>query len=163
MDAINLLTSQHQEVKALFDQVKTMGVGSQKQKIVRQICEKLTIHDKLEQDVFYPAAKTEAKDLVLEGLEEHHLMKIVLKQLAELEPSDETYNAKVKVLIDVVQHHIQEEEGQMFPKCQKALGKDKLQQIGQQMQAMTQELMKQEPQVTITMLDQVGMETPRLK
>lgn len=163
MDAIQVLKQQHQEVKQLFEQCKSLGERAFKSReaIAQQICEKLTIHDRLEHDVFYPAVMQvqEGKSEVLEGLEEHHLIKIMLKQISDMEASEETYNAKLTVLEELVLHHVQEEEEKMFPLATSSLGKDQLDALGQQLTDLTSELEGQEPEVTITMLDQVSLET----
>ncbi|MFP5503753.1 MAG: hemerythrin domain-containing protein [Candidatus Sericytochromatia bacterium] len=163
MDAIQVLKQQHREVEQLFEQCKSLGERAFKSRedLVRQICEKLTIHTQIEHDVFYPAVMRvqEGKSEVLEGLEEHHLVKILLKQLAEMEASDETYMAKLTVLEELVQHHVEEEEEKMFKLAKQSLDQERLQSLGRELLDQTAQLEGQEPAVTITMLDQVGLKT----
>lgn len=164
MNAVDFLKQQHQEVKQLFEQFKSStSEGEDAQGIVRQLCDNLVIHDKLEHDILYPALlkHEETKDIVLEGLEEHHLMKIVLKQLASLDATDESYKAKVTVLQEVVQHHIEEEESEMFNQAKKVLGEESLTRMGEQMQQLTEQFKAQEPQFTVTMLREVTLETTK--
>lgn len=161
MNAVDFLKQQHQQVKQLFEQFKSSEDDAQG--IVRQLCDNLVIHDKLEHDILYPALlkHEETKDIVLEGLEEHHLMKIVLKQLASLDATDESYKAKVTVLQELVQHHIEEEESEMFKQAKQVLGDETLSRMGEQMQQLTEQFMAQEPQFTVTMLREVTLETTK--
>jgi hypothetical protein len=162
MDAIQVLKQQHEEVNGLFEQFEK--ARTRKSAIAQQICEKLSIHDKIERDIFYPAVieNEEIKDMILEGLEEHHLVQILLKQIAECDESDETFEAKVTVLKELVEHHVEEEEKEMFKSIRKAMDKNTLTELGRRLEEATKLLQKQEPQVTITMLNEVTLETPKL-
>lgn len=162
MDAIQVLKQQHQEVFGLFEQFEK--ARSRKMDIARQICEKLSIHDKIERDIFYPAIieNEEIKATVLEGLEEHHLMTILLKQIADCDESDETFVAKVTVLKELVEHHVEEEEKEMFKAARSAIPKAELTELGRRLEESTKQYQQQEPQVTITMLNEVTLETPKL-
>ncbi|MGI8553744.1 MAG: hemerythrin domain-containing protein, partial [Dehalococcoidia bacterium] len=85
------------------------------------------VHTKLEEEIFYPAVQKKLKDLkktVNEGLEEHHVVKILINELKQLDPKDEHYDAKFKVLTENVEHHIEEEETEMLPEAEEKLGKD---------------------------------------
>jgi hemerythrin superfamily protein len=163
MDAIALLKKQHAQVAKLFTQFEHADAGQDD--IVQQICELLTMHDKIERDLFYPAISkmNEAiEDTVLESLEEHHLVTVMLKQLADLDSSDPTYEAKVTVLKELVQHHVREEETELFKMVREVVDEQTLSDLGQQMTDAFEKLRQQEPQVTITMLSEVSLETPRL-
>jgi hypothetical protein len=162
MDAIQVLKQQHDEVNSLFEQFEK--ARTRKAALAQQICEKLSIHDKIERDIFYPAViENEAiKDQILEGLEEHHLVQILLKQIAECDESDETFEAKVTVLKELVEHHVEEEEKEMFKSIRKAMDKNTLNELGRQLEEATRRLQQQEPEVTITMLNEVTLETPKL-
>jgi hemerythrin superfamily protein len=163
MDAISVLKQQHAQVNELFTQFEKADTG--REDIVRQICEKLTIHDKIERDIFYPAVVRESasiEDVILEGLEEHHLVTVMLKQLADTTEDDNTFEAKVKVLKELVTHHVNEEETSLFKMVREVVDAEILNAIGDRLETATNDLVAQEPQVTITMLGEVSLETPTL-
>ncbi|MEX0666000.1 MAG: hemerythrin domain-containing protein [Acidimicrobiia bacterium] len=139
MDAITLLKKDHQEVSKLFKEFENLGdrATKSKQDIVGTITEELSKHAYVEETVFYPFAAEQVPDVkehVLEGVEEHHVLKITLAELAGMEPGDE-YDAKVKVLKDVVEHHVDEEENDWFPKVREAVGRNDLAEVGDRMEA----------------------------
>ncbi|MDB5753627.1 MAG: hemerythrin [Massilia sp.] len=124
-DAIALLSADHREVKAMFEQYKGLGgrARASKKKLADQICNALTVHATIEEEIFYPAlraASKEAADLLDEALVEHAGAKDLIAQLQEMDPEDDLYDAKVKVLGEQIDHHVEEEEGEMFPKAKKA-------------------------------------------
>jgi hemerythrin superfamily protein len=126
-DAIALLTSDHKEVKALFKAydklVKGEGDAGEKQAIALQICAMLTAHATAEEEIFYPAAREvlgEDEDLVDEADVEHASAKDLIAQIETGTPDDPLYDAKVKVLGEYIDHHVKEEEGEMFPKIRKS-------------------------------------------
>jgi hemerythrin superfamily protein len=136
-DAIDLLTADHKEVKALFKEydklVKAEAESGEKQAIALQICVMLTAHATAEEELFYPAAREvlgEDEDLVDEADVEHASAKDLIAQIETGTPDDPLYDAKVKVLGEYIDHHVKEEEGEMFPKVRKsdldldALGQD---------------------------------------
>ena len=140
MDAITLLKTDHAEVEKLFKTYEKLGDRAlkSKQRTVSSIIKALSVHAAIEEQVFYPAVRNEvekAEDDVLEAIEEHHIVKWVLSELENLSPDDERYDAKVKVLIENVRHHVQEEEGERFPQARKALGRKRLEQIGEALEA----------------------------
>jgi hemerythrin superfamily protein len=124
-DAIAMLTAEHREVKAMFEQYEGLGerAMASKKKIADRICAALTLHAAIEEEIFYPAmraASKEAADLLDEALVEHAGAKDLIAQLQEMDPEDDLYDAKVKVLGEQIEHHVGEEEGEMFPKAKKA-------------------------------------------
>ena len=124
-DAIAMLTADHREVKAMFEHYDKLGdrANSGKKKLADQICTALTLHATVEEEIFYPAlraASKEAADLLDEALVEHAGAKDLIAQLQEMDPEDDLYDAKVKVLGEQIDHHVGEEEGEMFPKAKKA-------------------------------------------
>ena len=138
-DAIVLLKNDHKTVEKLFKQFEGLGPDATKtkRKVVDQIIEELSIHAAIEEQCFYPAVRAEVSDLndiVLEGLEEHHIVKWTLDELKDLPADAERFDAKVTVLIESVRHHVEEEEGEMFPEVRKALGRKALQTIGEQLE-----------------------------
>jgi hemerythrin superfamily protein len=150
-DAIALLKADHEKVKKLFKQFKTASEADDDEKkagIVEEITEALEAHATVEEEIFYPAVKKarseNTKDIVREAYEEHTQIKALLAALEEIEPDDESYDAKMKVLREDVEHHVQEEEGEMFPDATKFIRKDGLQALGEQMAERKADLMREE-------------------
>lgn len=141
MDGIVLLKEDHKQVKRLFrefEKLKATGTTAAKRKLVDKIRSELVAHSFIEESIFYPAVRAQVADSdadVLESVEEHHVMAWLLSELEGLSPTDETFDAKVTVLIENVEHHIGEEESELFPEVRKALGRNKLIEIGEQMEA----------------------------
>ncbi|MGZ8288785.1 MAG: hemerythrin domain-containing protein [Telluria sp.] len=143
MDAIALLTEDHEKVKAMFEQYESLGdrAHTTKQKLAMQICTELTKHATAEEEIFYPAvreASKENEDLVDEATVEHASAKDLIAQIMSMDSTEELYDAKVKVLGELIDHHVQEEEGEMFPKARKA--KLDLMALGEQLQARKDEI-----------------------
>lgn len=147
-DAIRLLTQDHKEVKALFKEYeklcKAEADESQKQALAEQICEMLTVHTQIEEELFYPAAHEALKesDIVDEAQVEHASAKDLIQQIRNMQPSDELYDAKVTVLGEYVDHHVKEEEKEMFPKLKKT--ELDLKELGASLQSRKSELMGEE-------------------
>ena len=140
MNALTLLRNDHREVEKLFKQFEKLGDAAHKQKqsVVKKIIRELSIHAAIEEQVFYPAirkAVSGVEDEVLEGLEEHHIVKWTLSELATMEPTAERFDAKVTVLIESVRHHVKEEQEEMFPKVTKKLDRKKLEMLGKALEA----------------------------
>ncbi|MEU4832537.1 hemerythrin domain-containing protein [Streptosporangium sp. NPDC023615] len=138
MDAIVLLKDDHKTVEKLFKEFEKAGEQAYKtkQEIVGKIVEELTTHAYIEEQIFYPAAREGAPDTsdhVLESVEEHHVVVWMLSELTKLDPKDERFDAKVSVLIENVRHHVEEEEEEWFPKVREAMGRKRLQELGEQM------------------------------
>ncbi len=124
-DAIALLTADHKNVKKLFkdfDKLKEDADAADKEALVEEICAELTIHAEIEEEVFYPAMREaiDADDMMNEAEVEHASAKDLIEQLQAMDSSDPLYDAKVAVLGEYVNHHVAEEEGEMFPKAKKA-------------------------------------------
>lgn len=123
-DAIALLIEDHEHVKSMFEQYEELGDRAHvsKHKLALQICEELTKHATAEEEIFYPAVRqaTKEEDLVDEAVVEHASAKDLIAQIISMEPTDDLYDAKVKVLGELIDHHVKEEEGEMFPKARKA-------------------------------------------
>jgi hemerythrin superfamily protein len=139
MDAITLLKEDHRTVEGLFKRFEKAGDRAYKTKrrLVDQIITELSIHAAIEEQIFYPAtreARREDEEMVLEALEEHHLAKVALSELEKMDPEDERFKPKVTVLIGNVRHHVQEEEGEMFPKVRKAMKPTELRELGRRLQ-----------------------------
>jgi hemerythrin superfamily protein len=145
IDAIELLEQDHEDVKDLFEQYDELaqneGSDADKQAIALQICTMLTVHATVEEELFYPAARDALKedDLVDEAVVEHASAKDLIAQIEGMEPDDDLYDAKVKVLGELIDHHVEEEEGEMFPKVRDS-GLD-LQVLGLAMASRKEDLM----------------------
>ncbi len=140
MDALTLLKDDHRRVEALFS--KFEGTGNRafktREKLAASMIEELSVHAVIEEQVFYPAIRKAAPNLsnhVLEAIEEHHIVKWTLSELDNLEPSAENYAAKVAVLTELVRHHVEEEEKDVFPAVRKAMKTDQLNELGEQLAA----------------------------
>ena len=138
MDAISMLKDDHKTVEQLFKRFEMAGdrAHAEKRDIVDRIIETLSIHAAIEEQLFYPSARTtgpEAEDVVLESLEEHHIVKWVLSELDSMSPEDERFDAKVTVLIENVRHHVHEEEQELFPMVRNELGRNTLSDLGEAM------------------------------
>jgi hemerythrin superfamily protein len=146
-NAIRLLTSDHREVKALFQQYQELvdhdGEEDEKQALAEQICAMLTVHAQIEEEIFYPAAQAGIKepDLVDEATVEHASAKDLIAQIQSAELADPLYDAKVKVLGEYIDHHVKEEEGELFPQARKA--KLDLDALGEEMANRKHELMSE--------------------
>ena len=131
-DAIQLLTADHKSVKALFQAFEKIkgrgGAEDEKAEIVKRICAELTVHATIEEEVFYPAVREgiDEEDLMDEAAVEHASAKDLIAQLEEASPEDDHYDAKVTVLGEMIDHHVKEEEDEMFPKARKAIDVDEI-------------------------------------
>ena len=144
-DAIQLLTQDHREVEALFEKFEKASRDGTKEKLARQICTELKIHTMIEEELFYPALRGKIDDDDLdEAMVEHDGAKVLVNDIEAGEPSDEFYDAKVKVLQEEIEHHVREEEkmqDNMFTQARKT--DVDLQALGEQMAARKAELMRQ--------------------
>ncbi len=136
MDAITLLKNDHKAVESLFKRFEKAGDNAYvaKREIVDRIIEELSVHAAIEEQIFYPMARStvpKTEDIALESLEEHHIVKWVLSELEGLDPRDERFDAKVTVLIENVRHHVEEEQTEFFPLVRKAMGRAELAKIGE--------------------------------
>ena len=143
-DAIALLTKDHADVKARFKKYQQLcesgADGSEKEAVAMEICTMLTAHATVEEEIFYPATRAEdTEDLLDEAEVEHGTAKDLIAQIEDMEPDDDLYDAKVTVLGEYIDHHVKEEEGELFPKARK-LGID-LGELGAQMKARKEELL----------------------
>jgi hemerythrin-like domain-containing protein len=136
MDAITLLRDDHKTVESLFKRFEKAGARAyvDKRQIVDRIIEELSGHAAIEEQLFYPVARATVPDtetIALESLEEHHIVKWLLSELADLEPTHERFDAKVTVLIENVRHHVKEEEAEFFPIVRAHLSRSALADLGE--------------------------------
>jgi hypothetical protein len=143
-DALKLLTEDHRKVEDLFEQFEKASGDGRKEKIARQICTELKIHAMIEEEIFYPALEGKIEDDDLkEAYVEHDGAKVLINEIEQGQPSDEFYDAKVKVLKEEIEHHIEEEEKQRGNIFQQARAADvDLAALGEQMAARKAELMQ---------------------
>ncbi|HEX4856092.1 MAG TPA: hemerythrin domain-containing protein [Limnobacter sp.] len=136
-DALELIEADHKKVKSLFKEFESLTDRSKvsKKRVADQICQELTIHAEMEEMIFYPAMRgvPGMEDLLDEALVEHSSAKDLISQLMGMDPEGELYDAKVKVLQEMIEHHVEEEEGDMFAKAKKS--KVDLEALGDEMEA----------------------------
>jgi len=146
MDALSLLIADHNRVRGLFARFQAAEEEkdtSQMADLARKIVAELDVHTQIEEKIFYPAvdaAGEELHDTVSEGIEEHGVAKTLIGELKDLAPDDDRWAAKMKVLIESVEHHAEEEESELFPGTRKAFDKAALESLGQQLEAMKAQL-----------------------
>lgn len=142
MDAIALLKTDHDKVKRLLSELESTterGVKTRTE-LFATIKGELTLHEIVEEEIFYPVLKAhpKAKDIVLEGYEEHHVVDVLMGELESLDVSDEAWGAKALVMKENVEHHIEEEEGEMFKTARQVFDKAELEDLGARMEARKQ-------------------------
>ena len=138
MDALALLKADHDKVKELLAQLeKTTERGVKtRQELFATIKGELTVHETIEEEIFYPELKSHPKaaDIVLEGFEEHHVVDLLMGELESLDVEDETWGAKATVMKENIEHHIEEEEGEMFKAARSVFDRAELQDLGARME-----------------------------
>ena len=136
MDPFELLKADHRKVEELFTQLESAS-GKQKLTVFGQIKTELELHTHIEEKIFYPALEEpeETHDLTLEAYEEHAVVKDLLKQLGRARTADDEWEAKAKVLQENVEHHVEEEENELFVKAESALDEEELEELGDRMEA----------------------------
>lgn len=145
-DALELLKEDHEHVKSMFEQYEGLGerAHATKKKLATQICTELTRHATAEEEIFYPAVRAaggkDKEDLVDEAIVEHASAKDLIAQIMEMESTDELFDAKVKVLGELIDHHVQEEEKEIFPAAKKA---------GLDMKMLGQQIAERKAEVTL--------------
>ena len=140
MDALRILKDDHDRVEKLFVRFEKAGsrAGKAKADIVARFVRELSVHAAIEEQVFYPLVRREvpeALDYVLDSLEEHHIVKWLLSELEGMDLDDERFDAKVRVLIESVRYHVGEEESELFPEVWTALGRTRLNDLGERLVA----------------------------
>ncbi len=143
MNAIDLLEQQHREVEELFEEFEDAGDGARKTKerLCREIADQLAIHAEIEEKIFYPESKQpDTEELLRESVEEHLAMKRTLADLIDSDVEDAQFDARMKVLQELVEHHAEEEEKELFPKVSKACSDEELDDMGSRMQKMAGDL-----------------------
>jgi hemerythrin superfamily protein len=139
-EATAMLRADHKLVAELFDEFEAARSGAKKKTLAEQICRELTIHAQLEEEIFYPAVKGALKDtdMVPEAVVEHATLKRLIAEIRAHDSDEEMWKAKVKVLGEYVQHHVKEEQNEMFPQAKKT--DLDMEEIGAMMQQRKEEL-----------------------
>jgi len=137
MNAITLLTNDHRKMRGLLNQLESTterGVRTREQ-LFAQIKGELIVHEAIEEEIFYPELKAhpKARDIVLEGYQEHHVVDLLMGELEALPVDDETWGAKAQVMKENVEHHMEEEEGDMFKKARQVFDAAELDDLGRRM------------------------------
>jgi hypothetical protein len=153
MDAIALLKADHEKMRGLLNELEATterGVKTRTE-LFATIKGELTLHEIIEEEIFYPELKAhpKAKDIVLEAYEEHHVVDLLMGELEALDVGDETWGAKALVMKENVEHHMEEEEGDMFKKARQVFEAAELDELGQRMEARKQSA-SQEMNIPIT-------------
>jgi hemerythrin superfamily protein len=154
MNALELLKEQHDEVDKLFKRYEKLGddADGERRELFIMIADRLSAHATIEEQFFYPASKAaRTEEKLLEAVEEHLAIKRIISDLLDMEPDDESFDAKMKVLQENVEHHVEEEEGDLFKNVKRLLSEDQLFALGVQMKAEFDELMESEPRNEVPM------------
>lgn len=145
MDIFQLLKKDHKMVKNLFEECEALKgrAGQKKMDLVAQIRQALTVHAQVEEELVYPAFMEHRamKEQVNEALAEHHVTKMLLAELDQLQPDDPQFDAKLKVLCEYLMHHVKEEEKEMFPQAQKRISAKRLAALGDEVETRRDELL----------------------
>jgi Hemerythrin HHE cation binding domain len=137
MNALTLLEDDHRKMRKLLDELEATterGIRT-REELYSKMKGELTIHELIEEEIFYPALKEhpKAEDIVLEGYEEHHVVDLVMAELENLPVDDESWGAKAKVMKENVEHHMEEEEGDMFKQARSVFDRAELEELGERM------------------------------
>jgi hypothetical protein len=147
MDALSQHKKDHDKVKKMLQELESTterGVKT-REELFTKVKYELTVHEAIEEEIFYPALKQHpgTKDIALEAYEEHHVVDTVMAEIEGVAYEDETWGAKFKVMKENLEHHIEEEEGEMFKQAKQVLDPDELSQLGESMKVRKEELMSQ--------------------
>jgi len=148
MDAMSLLKDDHRKVKKLLAELESTterGVKT-REELFTKVKQELVVHEAIEEEIFYPALKEhpKTKEIALEGYEEHHVVDTVMAEIEGVAYDDEKWGAKFSVMKENLEHHIEEEEGEMFKQARQVFDQDELTQLGESMKARKEDLMTQQ-------------------
>ena len=148
MDALTLLKNDHDKVKGIMSELEPTTERAEKTRteLFAKLKMELTVHEIIEEEIFYPTLKQhpKAKEIVLEGYEEHNVVDTLMGELEALPVTDETWGAKASVMIENIEHHIEEEEGEMFSKARQVFDREELEELGKAMEARKAEAMREQ-------------------
>jgi hemerythrin superfamily protein len=145
MNALELLKEDHQRVSQLFEQIRATQSEKQHRQLYKKIKTELETHTYIEEKVLYPTLKEneEFKDTILEAFEEHRQVKTLMREMDRLADGNERFDAKLKVMMDNVEHHVEEEEGELFPQVEEQFSTEQLEELGVELEAAKKEFGKQ--------------------
>ena len=142
MDALQLLKDDHDKMKKMLEEGESTTERAEKTRteLLGKILQELTVHERIEEEIFYPALKEHprAREIVLEAYEEHHVVDTIFGEIQATPVTDETWGAKFKVAKENIEHHIEEEEGEMFKQARQVFSRSELEELGAQMEALKQ-------------------------
>jgi hemerythrin superfamily protein len=153
IDALELLKMQHDEVEELISEIEESDDGEEKMDLFRELADKIAAHSTIEEKLFYPSVMSDdTEEQLLESTEEHLAVKRVLADMLEMEASDDRFDAKLSVLKEEIRHHARdEEEKKLFPKVRRMFTADELAGLGNELMAMFERLLEQEPRNEVPM------------
>jgi hemerythrin-like domain-containing protein len=145
-DAIALLTKDHETVRKLLKRLDAARAATQRRTLFEKVRDEVQVHSQIEEEIFYPAFRSAAEGqedvkLFFEAKEEHHIVDVVMDELAGGDPAGAPFAAKCKVLKDLIEHHAEEEEEEMFPHARRLVGKEALADLGRRLGERKRELM----------------------
>ena len=148
MDAMSLLKEDHRKVKKILAELESTterGVKT-REELFTKVKQELVVHEAIEEEIFYPALKEhpKTKEIALEEYEEHHVVDTVMAEIEGVAYDDEKWGAKFSVMKENLEHHIEEEEGEMFKQARQVFDQDELTQLGESMKARKEDLMTQQ-------------------
>jgi hemerythrin-like domain-containing protein len=146
MDVIKLLKEDHRKVKKMLEELEETS-ESKREELFAQVQHEVKLHELVEEQIVYPAFRQQSKlkDIVLEGYEEHHVVDLIMDEIAGEPVTDETWAAKVKVMQENLEHHIEEEEEKMFPQARKLFEDEDLEKLGEQVEQRKRQEQMQPP------------------
>lgn len=157
MDATRLLEQQHREAEALFEKLSDPKKSAQHRAIAQELGAKLLAHMIIEQNTFYPATREAAEEDIHEGYEEHHIARGQIHRILHTDADDETFAAKVKALKELIEHHVKEEEKELFPKVRRALDEERLKELGRAMKRDFDALVERRPRTLFARAEAVDV------
>ena len=138
MKATDFLKKQHREVMKLFKEVEKTEDTRARKRLMSEIVSHLKVHTTIEEEIFYPAVREigteKAEEQMLEAVEEHHVVDLVLAELPQVDPAADTFEAKMTVLRELIEHHVEEEQEEVFPMAEKRLGKERIAELGERLE-----------------------------
>ena len=140
MEATQLLSKQHRKVESLFRKLERKNPDAET--LLTDLANDLAAHMAIEQEIFYPAVRNVDESLLLESYEEHALAEVALKRLLATDPQDDAFKARVTALKELIQHHVKEEEEELFPQVQKKLDEESLNELGKRMRKRFDEVVE---------------------
>lgn len=150
-DAITLLKEDHEHVRELLSELESSSerAAKKRERLLDEIEREVQIHTQIEEEIFYPAfrdaaRKKDVRKIFFEAVEEHHVVDLVMPEIRDTDPGADEFAAKAKVLKDIIEHHMEEEENEMFPKAKKLLGRTELIELGEQLEERKLELKGEE-------------------